>query len=157
MDLPERGELLEIGKGRIVREGTRIALLSFGTRLQDCLLAAETLESQGLSTTVADARFAKPLDTNLVDQLASSHEVLITVEEGAIGGFGSHVAQHLAQAGALDDGRLRFRSQFMPDKFVDQASPASMNAKAGLDHHGIVKTVFSALGKEISEVQLAGA
>ncbi len=157
IELPERGELLEIGKGRIVREGTRIAILSFGTRLKDCMLAAEALESYGLSTTVADARFAKPLDTDLVNRLAASHEVLVSIEEGSIGGFCSHVAQHLLQIGALDDGKLRFRSRFMPDRFVDQASPSVMNAEAGLDHHGIVKTVFEALGKELTDIQLAGA
>lgn len=147
VEMPERGEILEIGKGRIVREGTRIALLSFGTRLQECLLAAEELDTFGLSTTVADARFAKPLDVDLINQLASNHEVLITVEEGSIGGFGSHVAQQLASSGAMDQGLLRFRSLFMPDQYVDQASPGDMNALAGLDNAGIVKTVFAALGK----------
>ena len=147
VDMPERGEILEIGKGRIVREGTRIALLSFGTRLNECLFAAEELETFGLSTTVADARFAKPLDTDLINQLAANHEVLITVEEGSVGGFGSHVAQYLVSSGALDEGRLRFRSIFMPDLYVDQASPNDMNALAGLDRNGIAKTVFEALGK----------
>ena len=157
VDLPERGEFLEIGKGRIVKEGTRVAILSFGTRLKDALLAAEDLDGFGLSTTVADARFAKPLDTDLVERLASSHEVLVTIEEGAIGGFGSHVAQHLAQVGAMDTGSLRFRSLFMPDLFVDQASPDVMNADAGLDRDGIVRTVFSALGKELEDIQRLGA
>ncbi|MEM9277290.1 MAG: 1-deoxy-D-xylulose-5-phosphate synthase [Pseudomonadota bacterium] len=148
VDMPERGEILEIGKGRIVKEGARVALLSFGTRLQECLHAAEELETYGLSATVADARFAKPLDTDLINQLASNHEVLLTVEEGSIGGFGSHVAQHLVSSGALDQGMLRFRSIFMPDKYVDQANPNDMNALAGLNRDGIVKTVFEALGKE---------
>ncbi|MGI9351730.1 MAG: 1-deoxy-D-xylulose-5-phosphate synthase [Rhizobiaceae bacterium] len=147
VEMPERGEILEIGKGRIVKEGSRIALLSFGTRLQECLYAAEELETFGLSTTVADARFAKPLDLELINQLASNHEVLITVEEGSVGGFGSHVAQHLASSGALDQGLLRFRSLFMPDTYVDQASPDDMNAIAGLDREGIVKTVFETLGR----------
>ncbi|MEM7068830.1 MAG: 1-deoxy-D-xylulose-5-phosphate synthase [Pseudomonadota bacterium] len=147
VDMPERGEILEIGKGRIVREGTRIALLSFGTRLQECLYAAEELDTFGLSATVADARFAKPLDIDLINSLAQNHEVLITVEEGAIGGFGSHVAQHLASVGALDTGHLKFRSLFMPDTYVDQASPNDMNSFAGLNREGIVKKVFEALGK----------
>ena len=147
VEMPERGEILEIGKGRIIREGSRIALLSFGTRLQECLYAAEELETFGLSTTVADARFAKPLDVDLVNRLARDHEVLITVEEGAIGGFGSHVAQHLTSSGALDQGLMRFRSLFMPDAYVDQASPKDMNALAGLNRDGIVKTVFETLGK----------
>ena len=157
VEMPERGELLEIGKGRIVREGTRVALLSFGTRLAECMVAAEELESFGLSTTVADARFAKPLDTDLIDRLASSHEVFITVEEGSIGGFGSHVAQHLAQSGALDGAALRFRSLFMPDEYVDQASPDAMNTYAGFDQKGIVETVFKALGKEAASEQGLGA
>ena len=153
VDMPERGEILEIGKGRIVKEGTRIALLSFGTRLQECMYAAEELDSFGLSTTVADARFAKPLDKALIDQLAQNHEVLITVEEGAIGGFGSHVAQHLNEAGHLDEGALRFRSIFMPDIYMDQASPNDMNEDGGLNRGNIVKTVFAALGKEEAETK----
>lgn len=150
-DMPERGEVLDIGKGRIVKEGTRVALLSFGTRLQECLLAAEELETFGLSTTVADARFAKPLDEALITQLAKNHEVLICVEEGSIGGFGSHVAQYLAMSGAMDEGSLRLRCLFMPDVYMDQASPNDMNIQAGIDKNGILKTVFSALGKELSE------
>ncbi|MEM7463589.1 MAG: 1-deoxy-D-xylulose-5-phosphate synthase [Pseudomonadota bacterium] len=149
VEMPEFGEFLEIGKGRIIREGTKIALLSFGTRLQECMLAAEELESLGLSTTIADARFAKPLDTDLISRLAREHAVLLTVEEGAIGGFGSHVAQFLSQNGLLDNG-MKFRSAFMPDRFIDQSSPAKMYADAGLDAAGIVKTVLSALGDENS-------
>ncbi|MEM7214039.1 MAG: 1-deoxy-D-xylulose-5-phosphate synthase [Pseudomonadota bacterium] len=151
VDMPERGQMLEIGKGRVVREGTRIALLSFGTRLQECIGAAEELDTFGLSATVADARFAKPLDTELVEQLARNHEVLITVEEGSIGGFGSHVIQHLAQTGALDQGILKFRSLFMPDIYMDQASPNDMYSLAGLNRDSIVKTVFEALGKDAEE------
>ncbi len=146
-DMPERGEILEIGKGRIVREGNRVALLSFGTRLQECLFAAEELESFGLSTTVADARFVKPLDQDLINQLCRNHEVLICVEEGAVGGFGSHVAQHLVSSGALDNGQLKFRTLFMPDTYIEQASPGDMNSNAGLDRDGIVKSVFEALGR----------
>jgi 1-deoxy-D-xylulose-5-phosphate synthase len=124
-----------------------VALLSLGTRLADCLKAAEELESYGLSTTVADARFAKPLDRDLVARLAREHAVLVTVEEGAIGGFGSHVAQFLAENGLLDGG-LRFRSIFMPDAFVEQAAPNVMIANAGLDAKGILVKVFEALGME---------
>ena len=153
VEMPERGEILEIGKGRIVREGTHIALLSFGTRLQECLYAAEELESFGLSTTVADARFAKPLDKALIDKLAQNHEVLITVEEGSVGGFGSHVAQYLSKTGHLDEGSLRFRSIFMPDIYMDQASPNDMNEQGGLNRGNIIKTVFTALGKEHTEVK----
>ncbi len=146
VDLPERGSILDIGKGRIVREGTKVALLSFGTRLAECLLAAERLDSAGLSTTVADARFAKPLDEKLIADLATNHEVLITVEEGAIGGFGSHVVSYLAKAGLLDRG-LKVRPIFLTDEYTDQAKPEVMYKKAGLDSEGIVRTVFEALGK----------
>ena len=149
VEMPERGEILAIGKGKIVKEGTRVALLSFGTRLNDCMLAAEELETHGLSTTVADARFAKPLDVDLVNQLASNHEILVTIEEGSIGGFGSHVVQYLATTGFLDQGNLRVRSIFMPDRYVDQASPAVMNEQGGLDSKSIVTKVFEALGEEL--------
>jgi 1-deoxy-D-xylulose-5-phosphate synthase len=145
--MPERGEILPIGKGRIVRQGTKVALLSLGTRLADCLKAAEELDAAGLSTTVADARFAKPLDEALVLQLAREHEVLVTVEEGAIGGFGAHVLHFLAHQGALDNG-LKVRPLVMPDIFMDHAKPEVMNAKAGLDAASIIKTVFAALDQE---------
>jgi 1-deoxy-D-xylulose-5-phosphate synthase len=146
--LPERGIPLEIGKGRIVREGTKVALLSFGTRLSECLKAADELTGYGLSTTVADARFAKPLDTDLVLRLAREHEVLITIEEGSIGGFGSYVLQALADNGALDNG-LKVRSMVLPDVFIDQDTPAAMYATAKLDTHGIVRKVFEALQRDI--------
>jgi 1-deoxy-D-xylulose-5-phosphate synthase len=134
IDLPERGTPLEIGKGRIVREGGGpIAILSFGARLQECLQAADELTARGLSTTVADARFAKPLDEALIRQLAAEHEVLITIEEGAIGGFGSHVQQFLLEAGALDHGRLRLRSMVLPDRFIDHGSPRGMYEEAALN------------------------
>ncbi|WP_454848417.1 1-deoxy-D-xylulose-5-phosphate synthase [Rhizobium binxianense] len=145
VEMPARGEILQIGKGRIVKEGTKVALLSFGTRLADCLLAAEDLEAAGLSTTVADARFAKPLDHDLIRQLARHHEMLITVEEGSVGGFGSHVVQFLAMDGLLDNG-LKVRSLVMPDIWMEQAKPEVMNAHAGLDRAGIVATVFRTLG-----------
>ena len=147
VDMPEFGLPLEIGKGRIVREGTSIALLSLGTRLQECLKAADMLAAQGLSATVADARFAKPLDTDMVLRLAKEHEVLITVEEGAIGGFGAFVMQTLAENGALDRG-LKVRCMMLPDLFIDQDSPAAMYAAARLDAKGIVAKVFEALGKD---------
>ena len=147
VEMPERGSILEIGKGRIVREGTKVALLSFGTRLAECLVAAEDLDAAGLSTTVADARFAKPLDHDLIRQLARHHEVLVTIEEGSVGGFGSHVLQFLATEGLLDGG-LRVRSMVMPDIFMDHASPEAMYAHAGLDRKGIVDTVFRALNAE---------
>jgi 1-deoxy-D-xylulose-5-phosphate synthase len=148
VDMPEVGIPLEIGKGRILREGSSVALLSLGTRLGECLKAADMLAAQGLSATVADARFAKPLDTDLVLRLAKEHEVLITVEEGSIGGFGSYVMQTLADGGALDRG-LKVRSMVLPDVFIDQDSPAAMYAAAGLDAKGIVAKVFEALGKDV--------
>ena len=157
-DMPEAGVPLEIGKGRILREGSSVALLSFGARLQECLLAAETLAAQGLTTTVADARFAKPLDVDLVLRLAREHEVLITIEEGSIGGFGSYVLQTLAEHGGLENG-LKVRSMVLPDVFIDQDSPAAMYAKAGLDAKGIVAKVFDALGRDVRRevIQLAQA
>ena len=146
IEMPERGEILEIGKGRIVKQGSKVALLSFGTRLADSLAAAEDLDAAGLPTTVADARFAKPLDHDLIRQLASHHEVLITIEEGSVGGFGSQVMQFLATEGLLDNG-LKIRTLVMPDIWMEQAKPEVMNAKAGLDRAGIVQTVFKALGR----------
>jgi 1-deoxy-D-xylulose-5-phosphate synthase len=147
IELPDRGEPLEIGKGRIVREGSSIAILSLGTRLQESLLAADMLASMGLSTTVADARFAKPLDHDLVRDLARNHEVLITIEEGSIGGFGSHVLGFLADEGLLDTG-LKVRTMTMPDLFIDQDKPEKMYEAAGLDRNAIVAKALSALGKE---------
>jgi 1-deoxy-D-xylulose-5-phosphate synthase len=147
VDMPEEGKPLEIGKGRILREGSKVALLSFGGRLGECLKAADELAGFGLSTTVADARFAKPLDVDLVLRLVREHEVLVTVEEGAIGGFGSYVLQALAEHGALDRG-VKVRAMVLPDIFIDQDSPNAMYATAGLDAKGIVSKVFEALGKE---------
>nr|WP_298097070.1 1-deoxy-D-xylulose-5-phosphate synthase [uncultured Shinella sp.] len=155
VDMPARGEILEIGKGRVVKQGSKVALLSFGTRLADCLLAAEDLDAAGLSTTVADARFAKPLDHDLIRQLARHHEVLITIEEGAVGGFGSHVLQFLAMEGLLDHG-LKVRPLVLPDIWMEQAKPEAMYAKAGLDRAGIVSTVFNALGQKAVGVGAAG-
>jgi 1-deoxy-D-xylulose-5-phosphate synthase len=145
--MPEFGVPLEIGKGRILREGSSVALLSYGTRLAHCLSAAEMLASHGLTTTVADARFAKPLDVDMVLRLAREHEVLITVEEAAIGGFSAQVLQALTQHGALDNG-LKVRCMLLPDEFIEHDSPAAMYAAAGLDAKGIVAKVFEALGKD---------
>jgi 1-deoxy-D-xylulose-5-phosphate synthase len=152
VEMPAEGKPLEIGKGRIIREGSKIALLSLGTRLAESLKAAEELASFGLSTTVADARFAKPIDTELLLRLASEHEVLITIEEGAIGGFNAQVFQTLADNGMLDRG-LKVRAMILPDVFIDQDSPSAMYARAGLDAKGIVKKVFEALGKDAASAE----
>jgi 1-deoxy-D-xylulose-5-phosphate synthase len=145
--LPKRGTPLPIGKGRVLREGSAVALLSFGARLPECLVAADQLAGFGLPTTVADARFAKPLDMDLLRQLAGNHEVLITVEEGSSGGFGGQVLQALAREGLLDRG-LKVRTLTLPDRFIEQNKPSVMYAEAGLDAAGIVALVFSALGKD---------
>jgi 1-deoxy-D-xylulose-5-phosphate synthase len=155
VEMPERGEPLEIGKGRVVREGSRIAILSLGTRLADALVAAEDLAARGLSTTVADARFAKPIDRELVLRLAASHEVLLTVEEGAAGGFGAHVLGLLAEAGALDTG-LRIRTLTLPDVFQDQDKPDRLYAAAGLDAKAIVAKAVEALGASAKVTSLRG-
>jgi 1-deoxy-D-xylulose-5-phosphate synthase len=143
-DLPERGVPLKIGKGRVIRQGDRVAILSFGTRLSEVMSAAEALAAQGIAPTVADARFAKPLDRDLILQLAKNHEVLLTIEEGAIGGFGSHVAQLLAEEGVFDRG-LKYRSMVLPDIFIDQASPEAMYRVAGLDAAQIEAKVLAVL------------
>jgi 1-deoxy-D-xylulose-5-phosphate synthase len=145
--MPAEGIPLEIGKGRIVREGHKVVLLSYGGRLGECLKAADELAALGLSTTVADARFAKPLDVDLLLRLAREHEVLVCIEEGSVGGFGSYVLQALSDHGVLDSG-LKVRTMVLPDVFIDQDSPAAMYAKAGLDSAGIVAKVFEALGKD---------
>lgn len=155
VDLPERGVVLDIGKGRIVREGTAVALLSLGTRLQECQKAAEQLATFGLSATVADARFAKPLDQDLIRQLARHHEVLITIEEGSVGGFGSYVLHFLAGEGLLDHG-LKVRSMVLPDVFIDHGKPDQMYDDAGLSARSIVETVFKALGREKAAEELGG-
>ena len=147
IERPLEGVPLEIGKGRILREGNSIAILSYGTRLSEALAAADKLAGYGLSATVADARFAKPLDTDLVNRLAREHEVLITVEEGAIGGFAAQVMQHLAMEGAFDKG-LKIRPMILPDRFIDQDTPEKMYQAAGLDAAGIVATALGALGRE---------
>jgi 1-deoxy-D-xylulose-5-phosphate synthase len=156
--MPVEGKPLAIGKGRILREGTRVALFSFGARLAECLKAADELAALGLSTTVADARFAKPLDTELLLRLAREHEVLITIEEGAIGGFGAHVLHTLSEHGVLERA-LKVRSMVLPDLFIDQDSPAAMYARARLDAKGIVAKVFEALGDNLrgEALKLGGA
>ncbi len=145
VEMPERGEIIPIGKGRMVRKGKRVAILSFGTRLGEVLSACEALEAKGISPTVADARFAKPLDREMILDLAANHEALITIEEGAVGGFGSHVAQLLAEEEVFDHG-LKFRSMVLPDIFIDQASPAAMYAVAGLNAEQIEAKVLDVLG-----------
>lgn len=147
LQLPERGEIIEIGKGRILREGSKVALLGFGTRLQEALAAADELAASGLSTTVADARFAKPLDEELVRRLAQEHEVLITIEEGASGGFGGQVLQFLSREGLLDKG-LKIRTLTLPDEYLHHGPQAKVLSQVGLDRRGIVNSVFSALGRE---------
>ncbi|WP_460083253.1 1-deoxy-D-xylulose-5-phosphate synthase [Roseibium sp. LAB1] len=145
LDMPERGSVLEIGKGVIRREGTKVALLNFGGRMSECLKAADELDAAGLSTTVADARFAKPLDMDMIRRLAREHEVLVMIEEGSAGGFGSHVLTRLAEEGLLDNG-LKVRALALPDAYMDHDKPDAMYARAGLDCDGILKTVFTALG-----------
>ncbi len=144
--MPEAGIPLEIGKGRIITQGSTVALLSLGTRLAECIKAAEILAAQGISATVADARFAKPLDRDLILLLAREHELLITVEEGAIGGFAAQVMQLLSDAGALERPGFKIRSMILPDIFIDHDSPPAMYAKAGLDANGIVNKVFDVFG-----------
>ncbi|MCR9150879.1 MAG: 1-deoxy-D-xylulose-5-phosphate synthase [Rhodobacteraceae bacterium] len=145
VEMPARGVPLEIGKGRLIAEGSRVAILSFGTRLTEVMAAREALVARGISPTVADARFAKPLDRALILRLAADHEALITIEEGAVGGFGSHVAQLLAEEGVFDRG-LKFRSMVLPDIFIDQASPAAMYAVAGMNAPEIEVKVLEVLG-----------
>jgi 1-deoxy-D-xylulose-5-phosphate synthase len=150
VELPAKGTPLELGRGRVLREGTTVALLSFGAHLAECLKAADELAARGLSTTVADARFCKPLDEELIRRLAVEHEVLITVEEGAVGGFASHVLQYLATAGLLDHG-LKIRPMVLPDRFVDHDKPEKQYDEAGLNARDIVATALMALGREINQ------
>jgi len=154
VELPERGVPLEIGRGRIMRRGQRIAILSLGTRLAEALKAAEDLSARGLSATVADARFAKPLDSDLVLSLASDHELLITIEEGSVGGFGSHVLDLLARSGALDGG-LKVRTMTLPDRFLDHDKPEKQYADAGLDAKGIVAEALHALDVDAPGARLS--
>jgi 1-deoxy-D-xylulose-5-phosphate synthase len=156
IEMPARGTPLEIGKGRILREGTKVGILSLGTRLGAALGAADELAARGLSTTVADARFAKPLDEDLVRRLAAEHEVLITVEEGAVGGFATYVLQFLARDGLLDGG-LKIRPLTLPDVFIDHDKPERQIEIAGLDAKHIVATALQALGRDDVESPAARA
>ena len=144
-EIPEQSLPIEIGKGRIIQEGSRVAILSFGTRLGEVCIAAEALTAQGITPTIADARFAKPLDRDLIMRLSKDHEVILTIEEGAVGGFGSHVAQLLAEEGMFDVG-LKFRSMVLPDTFIDHASPKEMYTEAKLSAHDIHAKILNALG-----------
>ena len=150
IEMPENPELLEIGKGRMISEGSQVAILSFGTRLQEVTKACEALAAKGIKPTVADARFAKPLDRDMILRLAADHDALITVEEGAVGGFGSHVAQLLADEGVFDHG-LKFRSMVLPDTFIDQASPKAMYDMAGMNAEHIEAKVLEVLGVAVME------
>jgi 1-deoxy-D-xylulose-5-phosphate synthase len=152
VEMPERGEVLEIGKGRMIARGSRVAILSFGTRLQEVQKAAEALSARGITPTIADARFAKPLDRDMILSLAGEHEALITVEEGAVGGFGSHVAQLLADEGVFDHG-LKFRSMVLPDTFIDQASPEAMYDIAAMNAPDIERKVLEVLGVEVLDAR----
>ena len=153
MEMPAEGAPLEIGRGRIVREGGTVAILSLGTRLAESLKAADQLAAFGLPTTVADARFMKPLDTRLIDRLARDHEVLVTIEEGSVGGFGSHVLHYLATAGHLDRG-LKVRPLVLPDEFLDHDKPDRMYERAGLNAAAIVRTVLGAIGRSVQANEL---
>ncbi len=148
MELPSINEKIEIGKGRVITEGKKIALLNFGTRLNECLIAQKNLSKKGISITIADARFAKPLDENLIWQLATDHEVLISIEEGSVGGFGSHVAQFLLDKNLLDN-KLKFRSMILPDKFIDHNKPDVMYKLAGLDADSIENKIFDCLNSKV--------
>ena len=147
VDIPETGDVLEIGKGRIVREGSDVAILSFGAHLTESLKAADLMEAQGVSATVADARFAKPLDHALIRKLVKQHKALITIEQGSQGGFGAMVLHYLAGEGLLD-GTLAIRTMTLPDRFIDQAAPDAMYADAGLTATDIAATALQALGKQ---------
>ena len=148
VDIPADAQPLEIGKGRMIREGSKVAILSFGTRLQEVEKACEALAAKGITPTVADARFAKPLDRDMILKLAADHDALITVEEGAIGGFGSHVAQLLAEEGVFDHG-LKYRSMVLPDIFIDQSSPADMYNSAAMNAEHIEAKVLGVLGVDV--------
>ncbi|MEZ5758487.1 MAG: 1-deoxy-D-xylulose-5-phosphate synthase [Emcibacteraceae bacterium] len=156
VELPQEGKILEIGKGRIVREGKQIAILSLGTRLEHALIAADELAAKGLSCTVADARFAKPLDLEMIRKLALDHDVLLTIEEGSIGGFGSHVLEYLSNEGLMEQG-LKVRTLKLPDEFIDQDSPDEMYKKAGLTAADLVRTALQALGhNDVNSSQVNG-
>ena len=139
---------MEIGKGRVIKEGKKVAIVNFGTRLEECKKASEQLSLKGIDCTIIDARFAKPLDEKLIMEIASNHEVLLTIEEGSVGGFGSHVMQLLSDRGVFDRG-LKFRSMILPDIFIDQDTPEKMYEKAGLNFNSIVEKIEEALKSNI--------
>ena len=146
--MPSINELLEIGKGRIIKEGKKVAILNFGTRLEECKKASEILSKKGIDITIIDARFAKPLDEKLIMEAANNHEVLVSIEEGSVGGFGSHVMQFLSERGVFDRG-LKFRSMILPDLFIDQDTPEKMYEKAGLDSLSIANKIEETLNSNI--------
>ena len=146
--MPSINELLEIGKARIIKEGKKVAILNFGTRLEECKKASEILSNKGIDITIIDARFAKPLDEKLIMEAANNHEVLVSIEEGSIGGFGSHVMQFLSDRGVFDKG-LKFRSMILPDLFIDQDTPEKMYEKAGLDSLSIANKIEETLNSNI--------
>ena len=148
IELPSIKEIIEIGKGRIIKDGKKVALINFGTRMEECKKASEKLLKKGIDCTIIDARFAKPLDEKLIMEVASDHEVLITIEEGSIGGFGSHVMQFLSDRGMFDRG-LKFRSMILPDIFIDQDTPEKMYEIAGLDSSSIANKVEETLNSNI--------
>ncbi len=148
VNLPSIDEKIEIGKGRVIKEGNKIVILNFGARLNECLIAEENLKKKGINITVADARFAKPLDENLIWQLATDHEVLITIEEGSIGGFGSHVGQFLSDNNLLDS-NLKYRSMILPDRFIDHDKPDLMYKYSGLDANSIENKVMDILNSKV--------
>jgi 1-deoxy-D-xylulose-5-phosphate synthase len=148
IDMPSISEVLEIGKGRVIQEGKKVAILNFGTRLEECKKASVLLLKKGIDITIIDARFAKPLDEKLIIETATNHEVLITIEEGSVGGFGSHVMQFLSDRGIFDKG-LKFRSMILPDLFIDHDTPEKMYEKAGLDSLSIVNKIEETLNSNI--------
>ena len=148
IDLPSITEKLEIGKGRVITEGKKVAILNFGTRLNECLIAKENLSKKGINLTIVDARFAKPLDQNLIWQLATDHEILISIEEGSVGGFGSHVGQFLSDKNLLDN-NLKYRSMILPDRFIDHDKPDLMYKYAGLDADSIENKILDTLNSKI--------
>jgi 1-deoxy-D-xylulose-5-phosphate synthase len=148
VELPSIEEKIEIGKGKVISEGNNIAVINFGARLQECLLAKENLKKKGINSTIVDARFVKPLDEHLIWQIATDHESIITIEEGSIGGFGSHVSNFLSEKNLLDSG-LKFRSMVLPDRFIDQDKPDLMYKNAGLDAQSIENKVLDLLNSKI--------
>ena len=148
VEIPKINELLEIGKGRVIKEGKKVAILNFGTRLEECKKASDILFKKGINITIIDARFAKPLDEKLIMEIANNHEVVVSIEEGSVGGFGSHVMQFLSDRGVFDKG-IKFRSMILPDTFIDQDTPEKMYEKAGLDSLSIANKIEETLNSNI--------